>query len=92
MLGNIKRHARADPDQLALEPLVGERLESATVVADEVMVVPDTVPQRLEADDALPHLDACNELGVLELLEDAVDAGARNRTLVVLERRLYLDR
>ncbi len=92
MLGDRERHARADADELTLERVVSKRHQRAATIADEVMVMSSAVSQRLEAHDALPDLDPRDELGTLELLEDAIDTGARDASIPVLERGLQLDR
>ena len=67
-----------DVAQHALEPLVGEDLDLAAVVADDVMVVPLGVADGLEAHDAVPEVEALDEAFLGEHVEDAVDAGEAN--------------
>ena len=59
----------------ALEPVVGERLDPAAVVADEVVMVVVTVAaRRLEARDAVADVDPLDEPQGGERLERPVDA------------------
>jgi len=61
--------------QSALELIVGESLDLAAVVADEVVVVLPIHVDRLEARGAGADVDALDEAVLTQLLEDAVDAG-----------------
>lgn len=92
MLGDLKRHPRADAEELTLERLICEGHQLAAAVANEMVVMTRTMTQRLETNYPLPDLDPHHELGSFELLEDAVDAGARHAPILVLERRLQLNR
>jgi len=63
-----------DRVERALELVVGERLDLAAVVADQVMMMLAVRVQRLEASRARADLDALQEAVSAELLEGAVDA------------------
>jgi hypothetical protein len=67
--------ALLDITEHALEPLVGERLDAAAVVADDVMVVLDRVAHRLEPRHAVSEVDALGQPLLRELVENAVHAG-----------------
>ncbi len=92
MLGDAQRHSRADAQQFAFEALVDEWHQAPAVLADHVVVVAVSVAEWLVANDSLADLDPHEQLGLLELLEDPVDARARDRALVALEGILDLDR
>lgn len=92
MLGDDEWDALADALELALEGFVGERDQAAAVIADEVVVMPGPVANRLEADDPLADFDPGDELRALELFEDAVDARARDGALLARERLVQLGR
>ena len=66
--------APLDVAQNALEALVGERLDPAAVVADDVVVVLDRVADGLETRDPVPEVDALHEPLLREHVEHAVDA------------------
>ena len=66
--------ARRDPAQLALEPLVFERLDLAAISTDEVMVVMAVRPYGLETGNAVTEVDTTQEALRGEEVEDAVDA------------------
>jgi hypothetical protein len=59
----------------ALELVVGECLNLAAVVANEVVVVLAARVDRLEARSTGADVDALDEAVLAQLLEDAVDAG-----------------
>lgn len=67
--------ALLDVAEYPLEALVGERLDPAAVVADDVMVVLDRVAQRLEPRDAVAEVDPLDETLLGQHLEDPIDAG-----------------
>ena len=64
-----------DLSEGALELVVGEGLDLAAVVADEVVVVLAAGVDRLKARGAGTDVDALDEAILAQLLEDAVDAG-----------------
>ena len=57
-----------------LEWRVGERLDLAAVVADQMMVVVSARVRRLEACDAVAQVDSLHEVELDESVERAVDA------------------
>ena len=59
----------------ALEPLVGERLDLAAVVAHEVVMVLAAGKRGLVARDAVAEVDALHEAAARRAVERAVDAG-----------------
>jgi len=59
----------------SLELVVGEGLDLAAVVADEVVVMLAAGVHRLEARGAGADVDPLDESVLAQLLEDAVDAG-----------------
>ena len=65
-----------------LEAWVGERLDLAARVADEVMMMLAVDMRRLEAGDPVAQLDPLDELQLDELVERAVDAGDPDRPAV----------
>jgi hypothetical protein len=64
-----------DLPQCSLELVVGEGLDLAAVVADEVVVMFAAGVKGLEARRAGADVDALDEPVLAQLLEDAVDAG-----------------
>jgi len=86
VLGHGQRDAPADAQELLLERLVGERDQEPAAIADEVMVMSGAVADRLVEDGSPADFDARDELSALELLDDPVDAGARDGKLLVRER------
>ena len=64
-----------DLPQCSLELVVGEGLDLATVVADEVVVMLAAGVNGLEARCAGADVDALDESVLTQLLEDPVDAG-----------------
>ena len=75
MLGYSQGDALGEAFDGPLEAFVGEWLEASAVFADQVVVVPAAVTQGLVAGDAGAGLDALNDVDLLELFQDAVDAG-----------------
>ena len=71
-------HAVVEPARDLLERLleggIGERLDPAAVVADEVMVMFSARMGGLEAGDSVTELDTLDEVELDELVEGAVDA------------------
>ena len=64
-----------DLPKCSLELVVGEGLDLAAVVADEVVVMLAAGVHRLEARGAGADVDPLDESVLAQLLEDAVDAG-----------------
>ena len=64
-----------DLPKRSLELVVGEGLDLAAVVADEVVVMLAAGVHRLEARGAGADVDALDESVLAQTLEDAVDAG-----------------
>ena len=62
------------PLERTLERLVGERLDLAAVVADQVVMVVVIGPGGLEAGDAVARFDALDEAELGEGVEGAIDA------------------
>ena len=73
MAGNGVPRAAFDLVERPLELVVGERLDLAAVVADEVMVVLPTRVDRLEARRAGADVDALDEAVLRELFERPID-------------------
>src|SRR6266540_3494222 len=63
----------------AFETLVGERVDLAAVVADDVVVVVFSVPDGFEAGDAVPEVEALDETLLREHVEHAVHACEADR-------------
>jgi hypothetical protein len=79
----------------AFELLIGERSDGPTVIADEVMMVVLAAACSFEAAHRLADLELRDEPERFELREDAIDAGARDRSRrlrLVAEGLLDLDR
>ena len=89
MLGDRVAAAQLDIPQDALETLVGERLDSAAVVAHHVVMVLDRVADGLEARYAVAEVDSLNEALLRQHLEDAVDA--RQPDLLAARKQLAVD-
>src|SRR5689334_18069273 len=91
--GDLVAAALLHVAQDALEALVGERLDAAAVVADDVVVVLDRVAHRLEPRHAVAEVDPLDEPRADERVEHAVDGrqpdalAARVEGLVDLLRR-----
>jgi hypothetical protein len=68
-----------DLPQRTLELVVGEGLDLAAVVADEVVMMLTPGVDRLEAGRTGPDVDPLNEAVLAQLLEHAVDAGDSDR-------------
>ena len=60
--------------QCTLEALVGERLDLAAVLADEMVVVLAAAVHGLEPGDSRPDVDALHEAPFAEQVEHPVDA------------------
>ena len=58
----------------ALQPLVGERLDPAAVVADDVMVVLDRIAMRFETRDAVAEIHPLHKPLLCQRVEHAVHA------------------
>jgi len=78
-----------DLPQGSLELVVGEGLDLAAVVADEVVVMLAAGVKGLEARRAGADVDALDEPVLAQLLEDAVDAG--NSDAAALRSQLVED-
>src|SRR6266542_2599357 len=63
----------------AFETLVGERVDLAAVVADDVVVMVFSVPDGFEARDAVPEIEALDEMLLGEHVEHAVHACEADR-------------
>ena len=75
MAGDRVTGSPFDLPQGSLELVVGEGLDLAAVVADEVVVMLAAGVHRLETRGAGADVDALHESVLAQLLEDAVDAG-----------------
>ena len=75
MAGDRVTGSPFDLPQGSLELVVGEGLNLAAVVADEVVVMLAAGVHRLEARGAGADVDALDESVLAQLLENAVDAG-----------------
>ena len=75
MAGDRVTGSPFDLPKCSLELVVGEGLDLAAVVADEVVVMLSAGVHRLEARGASADVDALDESILAQLLEDAVDAG-----------------
>ena len=80
MAGDRVAGSAFDLPEGALELVVGECLDLAAVVADEVVVMLAPGVDRLEARGAGADVDALDEAVLAQLLEDAVDAGDPDAT------------
>jgi hypothetical protein len=87
--GNRVAGSPFDLPQCALELVVGEGLDLAAVVADEVVVMFAAGVKGLEARRAGADVDALHEPVLAQLLEDAVDAG--NSDAAALRSQLVED-
>ena len=72
-----------------LERRIAERLHLPAVVTDDVMVVL-AGPGRLEAGDAVAHVDALHQPELRERVEDTVDAGDPDRPALAAEELVQL--
>ena len=75
MAGDRVTGSPFDLPKCSLELIVGEGLDFAAVVADEVVVMFAAGVHRLKARGAGADVDALDESVLAQLLEDAVDAG-----------------
>ena len=75
MTGDRVTGSPFDLSKCSLELVVGEGLNLAAVVADEVVVMLAAGVHRLEARGAGADVDALDESVLAQLLENAVDAG-----------------
>ena len=89
MAGNRVAGSPFDLPQCSLELVVGEGLDLAAVVADEVVVMFAAGVKGLEARRAGADVDALHEPVLAQLLEDAVDAG--NSDAAALRSQLVED-
>src|SRR5581483_10300077 len=76
---------RLDAMQRTLQAVVGERLDLAARVADEMMMVLAVRLHRLVPRDARAELDLLQEPLGAQLVERAVDAGEPDRALLVAQ-------
>ena len=90
MLGHVEGDAGGEAVDGALELVVGEGLHVAAAVADHVVMVVAVGARGLVARRALADLDARDEAEADELLEHAVDRGARDAAAVGAQRVLDL--
>ena len=74
MAGNRVAGPALDLLEGALELVVGERLDLAAIVTDQVVMVLPACVDRLEARGAGADVDALDEAVLAQLLEHAVDA------------------
>ena len=74
MPGDVEAEAACDVLERPLERVVGERLDLAAVVADEVVVMIASGVRGLVAGDAVADVDPLDEAEVGEAVEHAVDA------------------
>ncbi len=79
MAGDLEAARLLDVLQGPLEPLVGERLDLAAVVADDVVVVLHRVADRLEAGHSVAKVDPLDEGLLGEDLEHAIHAREADR-------------
>ena len=92
MFGDAHRDAAFEVLDRGLEAGVGEGGDGAAVVADEVVVVSVAGADRFVAGHRLADLELLDEVQAFELVEDAVDAGAADRSLALAQRVFDLDR
>lgn len=91
MVGDLEGQAAGGAADRLLELGVGERDDLAAAVADHVvMVVLGAGAVRLVARDALADVEPQDEPEAVELVEDPVDARARDRAAVLAQARLDL--
>ena len=88
MLGDVEGDAPGEPVDGALELVVGEGLHVAAAVADHVVMVVAVGARGLVARGALADLDAGDEAEPDELVEHAVDRGARDGAILGAQRVL----
>ena len=89
VLGHVEGDAVGDAVDCALQLVVLERDDLLACVADEVVVmVAAAGVDGLVAGDAVADLDPRDELELLELVDDAVDAGPRDRPPAAGSQRL----
>ena len=92
VFGDAHRNVAAEFQDRGLKVGVGEGGDGAAVVADEVVVVAFAGADRFVAGHRLSDLELLDEVEAFEFVEDAVDAGAADRSLALAERVFDLDR
>ena len=91
MLRDLQGHAIGQAPDRALEPIVGERLQTSAAVAHQMMVMmAGAAPEGLVAEHALSGLDTLDETHLIQLLHHAVHAGSGYPLPPAPERLLYL--
>jgi hypothetical protein len=92
VLGDLEADPALQPSDRPLEPGVLERLDSAALLADDVVVVLAGRLDPLVARHATAHLEPVHQLQLLQLLQGPIDAGAADRLVRGAQPIVDLDR